>query len=58
MKEERIFKASSGYLFLVLGLLLSAAVVFSFINEVFWLGSPADRADIPDLSRINGCQSE
>ena len=26
MKEERIFKASSGYLFLVLGLLVTAAM--------------------------------
>ena len=28
MKEERIFKASSGYLFLVLGLLVIAAMIF------------------------------
>jgi hypothetical protein len=39
MKEERIFKASSGYLFLVIGLLVIAGVVVSFINEAFWLGA-------------------
>jgi len=39
MKEERIFKASSGYLFLILGLLLIAATVMCFISEIFWLGS-------------------
>ncbi len=39
MKEERIFKASSGYLFLILGLLMIAATVWLFIGEVFWLGA-------------------
>ena len=39
MKEEKIFKASSGYLFLVLGLLVIAAIILAFVNEVFWLGS-------------------
>ncbi len=38
MKEERIFKASSGYLFLLIGLLLTAALVFAFIYEIYWLG--------------------
>ncbi len=38
MKEERIFKASSGYLFLLIGLLVLAAVVLAFINEIIWLG--------------------
>jgi regulator of protease activity HflC (stomatin/prohibitin superfamily) len=39
MKEERIFKASSGYFLLILGLLLTAATIYSFIAEIFWLGS-------------------
>ena len=39
MKEERIFKASSGYLFLILGLLLLAATIWLFIGEIFWLGA-------------------
>jgi len=39
MKEERIFKASSGYLFLILGLLILAATVLCFISEIYWLGS-------------------
>ncbi|MFZ2286850.1 MAG: SPFH domain-containing protein [Bacteroidales bacterium] len=39
MKEERIFKASSGYLFLLIGLLVVAAMVFAFINEIYWLGT-------------------
>jgi len=39
MKEERIFKASSGYLFLILGLLILAATVMCFISEIYWLGS-------------------
>jgi regulator of protease activity HflC (stomatin/prohibitin superfamily) len=39
MKEERIFKASSGYLFLILGLLLIGAAVICFIGEIIWLGS-------------------
>jgi len=38
MKEERIFRASSGYLFLLIGLLLTAALVFAFIYEIYWLG--------------------
>jgi hypothetical protein len=36
MKEERIFKASSGYLFLLIGLLVLAAVVLAFINEIIF----------------------
>lgn len=39
MKEEKIFKASSGYLFLILALLAVAATVFAFIGEIFWLGT-------------------
>lgn len=39
MKEEKIFKASSGYLFLILGLLLIGAAVMCFIGEIFWLGA-------------------
>lgn len=39
MKEERIFKASSGYLFLIISLLIIAASVWLFIGEVFWLGA-------------------
>jgi len=39
MKEERIFKASSGYLFLIFGLLLLAATIWLFIGEIFWLGA-------------------
>ncbi len=39
MKEERIFKASSGYLVLVLALVAIAATIFAFIGEIFWLGS-------------------
>jgi len=38
MKEEKIFKASSGYLFLMLGLLALAAVIFAFVHEIIWLG--------------------
>lgn len=38
MKEERIFKASSGYLFLLIGLLVLGAVVLAFMNEIIWLG--------------------
>jgi regulator of protease activity HflC (stomatin/prohibitin superfamily) len=38
MKEEKIFKASSGYLFLVIGLLVLGAVVLAFMNEIIWLG--------------------
>lgn len=38
MKEERIFKASSGYLFLVITILALTATVFSFIGEIYWLG--------------------
>lgn len=38
MKEEKIFKASSGYLILILGLLLIPAFVLCFINEIYWLG--------------------
>lgn len=39
MKEERIFKASSGYLFLLIGLLVAVAMVFAFMNEIYWLGT-------------------
>jgi len=39
MKEERIFKASSGYLVLVLALIAIAATIFAFIGELFWLGT-------------------
>lgn len=39
MKEERIFRASSGYLFLLIGLLIAAAMVFTFIYEIYWLGT-------------------
>jgi regulator of protease activity HflC (stomatin/prohibitin superfamily) len=39
MKEERIFKASSGYLFLLIGLLVAVAMVFAFIHEIYWLGA-------------------
>ena len=38
MKEEKIFKASSGYLFLIISLLLIAATVWLFVNEIYWLG--------------------
>ncbi len=38
MKEERIFKASSGYLFLLIGLLVLGSVVLAFMNEIIWLG--------------------
>ncbi len=38
MKEEKIFKASSGYLFLLIGLLVLGAVVLAFMNEIIWLG--------------------
>ena len=39
MKEEKKFNAASGYLFLLFGILVATAMVFSFINEVFWLGA-------------------
>ena len=39
MKEEKIFKASSGYLLLITGLLLLAAAVWLLTIEVFWLGA-------------------
>lgn len=38
MKEEKIFKASSGYLLLLIGLLVLGAVVLAFMNEIIWLG--------------------
>ncbi len=38
MKEEKIFRAASGYLFLLLGLPVLTAVVFAFIHEIIWLG--------------------
>ncbi|NLE35900.1 MAG: SPFH domain-containing protein [Bacteroidales bacterium] len=46
MKEEKIFKASSGYLFLALALLAIAATVYAFIKGVFWLGSIMILVDI------------
>jgi len=46
MKEEKNFKASSGYLFLVLALLAIATTVFAFIRGVFWLGSILILVDI------------
>ena len=46
MKEDRIFKASSGYLLLVTALLAIAATVFVFIGEIFWLGSILILVDI------------
>lgn len=39
MKEERKFTAASGYLFLLLGILVVTGMVFSFINEIYWLGA-------------------
>lgn len=39
MKEEKIFHASSGYLFLIVALLLIGAAVMCFIGEIFWLGA-------------------
>ncbi len=39
MKAEKNFKPFSGYFFLILGLAVITAMVFSFINEVFWLGA-------------------
>lgn len=39
MKEERIFKASSGYFFLVLAFLALAGSIFAFIGEIYWLGT-------------------
>jgi regulator of protease activity HflC (stomatin/prohibitin superfamily) len=39
MKEERKFRALSGYVFLLLGLIVIAAMIFAFAKEVFWLGS-------------------
>lgn len=39
MKEERKFRAWSGYVFLLLGLIVIAAMIFTFIREVYWLGS-------------------
>jgi len=39
MKEEKLFKASSGYLILILGLLLIGAAVMCFIGGIFWLGA-------------------
>lgn len=38
MRAEKNFKPFSGYFFLILGLAVIAATVFSFINEVYWLG--------------------
>jgi regulator of protease activity HflC (stomatin/prohibitin superfamily) len=38
MKEEKKFRAWSGYVFLLLGLVLFTAMIFAFVNEVYWLG--------------------
>lgn len=38
MRAEKNFKPLSGYFFLLLGLAVITAMVFSFINEVYWLG--------------------
>jgi regulator of protease activity HflC (stomatin/prohibitin superfamily) len=38
MRAEKNFKPFSGYLFLFLGLAVITAMVFSFINEIYWLG--------------------
>lgn len=38
MRAEKNFKPFSGYFFLILGLAVIAATVFSFINEIYWLG--------------------
>jgi regulator of protease activity HflC (stomatin/prohibitin superfamily) len=38
MKEEKIFKALSGYLFLLIGLLVLGAIALAFMNEIIWLG--------------------
>ncbi|MDM8004472.1 MAG: SPFH domain-containing protein [Bacteroidota bacterium] len=46
MKEERIFKASSGYLVLVLALIAIAATIFAFIGEIFWLGTILTLVDL------------
>lgn len=39
MKEEKIFNASSGYLFLIISLIAVTATVFAFIYEIYWLGA-------------------
>jgi len=52
MKEERIFKASSGYLVLVLALVAIAATIFAFIGEIFWLGSVLILVDILHLAGV------
>jgi len=38
MRAEKNFKPFSGYLFLIMGLAVVTAMVFSFINEIYWLG--------------------
>jgi len=38
MRAEKNFKPFSGYFFLILGLAVITAAVFSFINEIYWLG--------------------
>lgn len=38
MREEKNFRPFSGYLFLVLGLAVIAAMVLSFAHEIIWLG--------------------
>jgi regulator of protease activity HflC (stomatin/prohibitin superfamily) len=39
MKEEKKFRAWSGYVFLLLALLVIVAMVFAFIKEIYWLGA-------------------
>jgi len=46
MKEERIFKALSGYLILVLTLIAIAATVLAFVGEIIWLGAILILADL------------
>lgn len=46
MKEERIFKALSGYLILVLTLIAIAATVLAFVGEIIWLGAILLLADL------------
>jgi len=46
MKEERIFKASSGYLFLIIALIAVAATVFAFMGGIYWLGTVLILIDI------------
>ncbi len=38
MKEEKGFRASSGYLFVFISMLVLAGIVVSFVHEIYWLG--------------------